>query len=673
MHEIAVLGEGLLRESIVEALSSGGSFVSPFLTSGAVAVVVARDRWDLSGYAEVRAAAAEAGVPWLPVRAELGRVVLGPLEEDGLPGCVDCGEFRRRLAHLQPDGHETVWREQGATLSALPSAWLTGLAADLAATLVTEEIARLINRGAVATEEVTRPVNREAVVTARTRNRETARTRSAFVYLDLETLAVEPHPFLPDPLCGTCGTLPPDDRSRANISLRSRPKPAPDVYRLRSMTGEVDTLKARYVDGESGLIRSVLKSTEGGIVVAAAPMGLRQGSTEYGFGRTRNYQGSQVTAMLETLERHGGMEPGGKRTTVSASYAEVRHDAIDPRTLGLYPAERHRISGFPYRPFDEAQVCRWVWGYSFARSAPVLVPETYAYYRARHHDAARPPFVQEVSNGCALGGSLEEAVFHGILEVAERDAFMMTWYARMPVPRIDVTSARDSMIPLITEAIEAESGYQVMLFDTTLEQGIPCVWAMAVDPGDDEKRPKAACSAGAHPVPERAIENALNELGPLLADLIKRYPDHMDEAGRMVDDSSLVKEMEDHRLLYGDHRTYDRLRFLTETPRWRHIDDLPSPARLRNADLRDDLIELVDRYLVTGADVIVVDQTTPEHEVSDLACVKVVIPGTLPVTFGHDYRRVDGLPRLYEVPYRLGYRDRPLEPQDVNPYPHAFP
>ncbi|MEV0148320.1 MULTISPECIES: TOMM precursor leader peptide-binding protein [unclassified Nonomuraea] len=648
MHEIAVLGEGLLAESVVAALSGNGSSASPLLTPGALAAVVAHDRWDLSGYAEVRAAAAAAGVPWLPVRAELGRVVLGPLEESGLPGCVNCGEFRRRLARRRPDGHETVWREHRATLSALPSAWLTGLAADLAATLVTEEIARLGNR-------------------------EPARTRSAFVYVDLETLAVEPHPFLPDPLCDTCGTLPPDDRSRAGISLRSRPKPAPDVYRLRSMTGEVDTLKARYVDGESGLIRSVLKSTEGGIVVAAAPMGLRQGSTEYGFGRTRNYQGSQVTAMLETLERHGGMEPGGKRTTVSASYAEVRRDALDPRTLGLYPAQRHRIPGFPYRPFDEDQVCRWVWGHSFVRGAPVLVPETYAYYRARHHDAARPPFVQEVSNGCALGGSLEEAIFHGILEVAERDAFMMTWYARMPVPRIDVTSARDSMIPLIIEAIEAETGYQVMLFDTTLEQGIPCVWAMAVDPGDDEKRPKAACSAGAHPVPERAIENALNELGPLLADLITRYPDHMDEAGRMVADSSLVKEMEDHRLLYGDHRTYERLRFLTETPRRRHIDDLPAPAGLRNADLRDDLIELVNRYLVTGADVIVVDQTTPEHEVSDLACVKVVIPGTLPVTFGHDYRRVDGLPRLYEVPYRLGYRDRPLEPQDVNPYPHAFP
>src|SRR5262249_21916989 len=153
-------------------------------------------------------------------------------------------------------------------------------------------------------------------------------------------------------------------------------------------------------------------------------------------------------------------------------------------------------------------------------------------------------------------------------------------------------------------SIEAETGYEVMLFDTTLEQGIPCVWSMAVEPGDDEKRPKIACAAGSHPVPKRAIENALNELGPLVADNIERYPEHLDEAARMLNDPSLVKEMEDHRLLYSHHATYDRLSFLTETPRRRHIDDLATPAQFGNADLRDDLIEMINRYLGTDNDVI---------------------------------------------------------------------
>jgi len=92
-----------------------------------------------------------------------------------------------------------------------------------------------------------------------------------------------------------------------------------------------------------------------------------------------------------------------------------------------------------------------------------------------------------------------------------------------------------------------------------------------------------------------------------------------------------------------------------------------------NPDLRDDLEEALRRYLDTGLDVIVVDQTTPEHRVGGFACVKVIIPGTIPMTFGHHNRRIDGLPRLYEIPHKLGYRTRPLTPGEINPHPHPFP
>ncbi|MET9239211.1 YcaO-like family protein [Nonomuraea sp. NPDC003709] len=38
---------------------------------------------------------------------------------------------------------------------------------------------------------------------------------------------------------------------------------------------------------------------------------------------------------------------------------------------------------------------------------------------------------------CALGGSMAEALLYGLLETVERDAFLMTWYGRLPVPRIE--------------------------------------------------------------------------------------------------------------------------------------------------------------------------------------------------------------------------------------------
>ncbi|GAA3437955.1 hypothetical protein GCM10018954_075690 [Kutzneria kofuensis] len=65
--------------------------------------------------------------------------------------------------------------------------------------------------------------------------------------------------------------------------------------------------------------------------------------------------------------------------------------------------------------------------------------------------------------------------------MAERDAFLMTWYARMAVPRIDLDSARDRRIPLLRQRIEDETGWRILAFDTTVEQRIPCVWLLAVN------------------------------------------------------------------------------------------------------------------------------------------------------------------------------------------------
>jgi ribosomal protein S12 methylthiotransferase accessory factor len=653
VSEMVLIGDGLLAETIAR-VQGGKSVVRGVDPADASDIprdtsiaVVASDAWDTRAYPAVRKVCADRKVPWLPVRAELGRVVIGPVELLGAAGCVACAETRRRLARQDGRGFDEVWQQHETTLVARPSSWLTGQAAELVAELVAEEI-RCVTTGSGS-----------------------ARTRCAMLYVDLRTLRTTVHRFLADPLCAECGEMPDDSAALAEIALRSRPKAAPVNYRVRAIAAEMDTLKQTYVDAETGLVRGLYRGSEGWLTIAAAPMGLRNGGVESGYGRTRSYRTSELTALLEALERYGGMQPGGKRTVVHAGYREVADRAIDPRKLGTHPEESYRIPGFSFRRFDESQPCRWVWGYSFSRHEPILIPESYAYYRVPRAEGEPPPFVYEISNGCALGGCLEEAILYGILEVAERDAFLMTWYARIPAPRIDPSSARDRTIPMLINAIWADAGYEVMMFDVTVEQRIPCVWAMAVHPADNG--PKMVCAAGSNPDPERAAENALSELGPILTELVQRYPEQQERAEKMARDPFLVTAMSDHSLAYGNPDVFHRLRFLTDSPSHRGFPDIVQPTAFRHDDLRDDLREMIGRYLESGLDVIVVDQTTPEHRATDLTCVKVVIPGTLPMTFGHAFRRTEGLPRLNHVPRLLGHRDRPLRPEDVNPYPHPFP
>ncbi|GAA3346686.1 hypothetical protein GCM10020358_58620 [Amorphoplanes nipponensis] len=480
------------------------------------------------------------------------------------------------------------------------------------------------------------------------------------------TLTLRWHRVLPDPHCPACGELPDDSPAAARLSIEPRIKPARDRYRLRSLTARAADLEAAYHDEETGLVRSLAHGAQGGLTVAAAEIGLRgDDATESGYGRSRDYRTARVTAIAEALERYAGMEPGGRRTTVRAPYADVRAQAVHPETLGLYPAAAYRQPGFPYRPFDERQLYRWVWGYSFARSAPVLLPESYVYYRSRRTHPDEPALVYEVSNGCALGSCLEEAVLHGILEVAERDAFLLTWYARMTPPRLDPASAGDPALPLLAATIEAETGYRVELFDITLEQGVPAVWALAADATGEPHRARAACAAACHPDQGQAALNALAELGPLLPDLGRAYAARADLAAAMARDASLVTEMEHHALLYAEPSVFDRFDFLT-----RSTQTVPlRPDILGGADLGADLTAMIGRYLATGLDVVVVDQTTPEQRAGGFTCVKVVVPGTLPMTFGQANRRVHGLPRLVSVPAALGR----AVPRELNPHPHPFP
>jgi ribosomal protein S12 methylthiotransferase accessory factor len=671
--QVTIAGHGLFATTISEALDAAscpahvracdmppdhpsdlGDLVSDAGVSpdGQRLLVTASDGWDCRAYERVQALCVAHRTSWLPVRTELGQTVIGPCYSPGAPGCVTCAELRRSLADDQFAVRQSV-RQRYPRLADQPSPWLTALTARTVAAVTAGEVIRWARS-------------------------QSGRTRCVLLYVDLGTLAINPHRFLPDPLCPICGTLPADGPEAARIALRPRPKPAPGSYRVRQLgDADLDRLRETYVDEETGLIRRTETFASGSLAVGAATMRTRsQARAELSWGRTTRHRTSETVAVLEALERYGGMAPGGRRSVVRASFAEVRDTALDPRTLGLYAPEQYARPGFPFQPFDAGRVCRWVWGYSLARHEPILIPQAYAYYGVHRIDPDDPLFAFEISNGCALGSCLEEAILYGILEVVERDAFLMTWYARLPAAPIDLSSARDRSIPMLAQAIEAETGYRVLAFDITMEHSVPSVWAMAVGP-PGTGQPALVCSAGAHLDPERAASGALCELGPILTDLIGRYPGIAERARAMVGDPSLVTTMDDHSVLYASYEASSRLQFLTPSGQSRSFADIQTchgtADAFHNIDLTDDLTEMVRRLWQHGLDVIAVDQTTPEHRVGGFCCVKVIIPGALPMTFGHNNRRIHGLRRLLEAPKLLGHRDKALLPQDVNPHPHPFP
>lgn len=103
--------------------------------------------------------------------------------------------------------------------------------------------------------------------------------------------------------------------------------------------------------------------------------------------------------------------------------------------------------------------------------------------------------------------------------------------------------------------------------------------------------------------------------------MVRRFPAEAGDARRMVADPTLVTRMSDHSLLCSAREAFGRLAFLTTTTGVRSLAELHAYTRgaFGNADLREDLEEILRRYLDSGMDVVVVDQATPEHRAGGFA------------------------------------------------------
>ena len=490
------------------------------------------------------------------------------------------------------------------------------------------------------------------------------------VRVSMRDFGIASNKFLPDPLCDNCGGLPEDAEEFAVPNFDGVQKSSVTTYRSCRGGEMLSRLKDAYLDGHCGLIHSLERDRQGGMVVAVAKMALRRHNwVEPGFGRSDSYGDSEAIAILEAIERYGGVQPGGRRTAVVASLRELGCKAVDPRLFGVHPDDTYQDPSNYFHRFDPDARYKWVWGYSLSGGSSVLVPESIAYYYIAH-DTVPGPFVSEVSNGCAIGTSLEEAILYGLLEVAERDGFLMTWYRHLALPRIRIPRFGRSVLGLRVKQVERESGYAIEMYDQTMDNGIPAVLVRAKAP-EGVSGPAQVLGSAAHPSQEHAALSALAEVGPFLRHMIESYEAYKDDAERMAADPSLVRSMEDHSRLFASRRTLQWLDFLDEGPEVELGAVRDDCVVLKSDTLIEDLDLLIDRYRSLGQDVVYVDQTTPEHEAAGLRCVKVLVTDSLNMSFGAEYRRTDGVGRLVTLPSRIGIEA--MVEVGVETRPHPFP
>ncbi|MGO9005346.1 MAG: TOMM precursor leader peptide-binding protein [Beijerinckiaceae bacterium] len=373
---------------------------------------------------------------------------------------------------------------------------------------------------------------------------------------------------------------------------------------------------------------------------------LRAGLSSGSFGKGSTAEQGEASALMEAIERYSGIFQGDEIRAKRRSTDFLSGEAIPPNKVLLFSDAQLRQGQAPTPGsdeweatpalFDRSAEIEWspVWSLRDARFKYLPTSLLYFFYRGTAAFATD-------SNGCAAGNTLEEAIVQGFLELVERDAYAIWWYNRLQRPEVDLGQFDDSYVRDLRKQL-AETGRKLWVLDVTSDLGIPTF--VAITHWMQNGQENIEFGSGAHFDARIALLRALTELNQFLS--LGLMGGGTGEKSSL--DGTTPLRLSDHPFL---------------TPSGNPLVQLKFDTKFGHLDTREQVTACVSLAKQAGLDFLVLDQTRPDIEVP---VVRVIVPG-----LRHFYRRF-APGRLYEVPVKLGLRDRPLEENELNPiHPHT--
>lgn len=363
---------------------------------------------------------------------------------------------------------------------------------------------------------------------------------------------------------------------------------------------------------------------------------------------------ARAAAIGEAVERYSASFADPEAVVV-ATARELGPAAVDPARFALFTAAQYSSPGFPYVPFDRDTRLGWIEGRALPGGEPAWLPAQVVHLVTERDE---PAICRATSSGLACHADADEATLRALLEVVERDAFMITWNARLSWPRLDWLG--DHALETFVAERVAPTGLRVCAIDLSSFWELPCVLGVArsVIAGDAPLGVGAAAAVTVEAAVEKALDEALR---------VRTWAHALRRQG--VPPPEQIRDFDDHVRFYAEPSNAARADFLDASPRTRPTAAVrPLPGRKPAANVE----AVCERLARLSASAFAVDVTSPDVRDAGLAVVRVVAPELCALDVEHDARLLGGA-RLYEEPARLGMRSRRLTEADVNPDPHPFP
>jgi len=485
--------------------------------------------------------------------------------------------------------------------------------------------------------------------------------RDHIISLDLLGSTVVRHYVAARPQCPACGRKKLRDPKRAIVALdlgtggklvmtsggyrsvASRATVARFRKHVSPLTGVVSRLERMEADLP---LNTNYLATHNFSAPARTVNELRAGLSGGSFGKGSTAEQGEASALMEAIERYSGIYQGDEIRMMRRFTDFSAGEAILPNDVLLFSEAQYRRGQAPMGgeeevtptpgPFDPSAKIEWSPVWSLRDETIRYLPTSLLYFfylgpGYQHHAD---------SNGCAAGNTVAEAIVQGFLELVERDAYAIWWYNRLQRPEVDLGQFDDPYIHELKSQL-AETGRRLWVLDITSDLGIPSYVTIAH--WMEKSRQLVEFGSGAHFDARIAMLRAMTELNQFLSIGLMGARDQSPSTQGSNDGGLPLFRLQDHPYLTPSDAAAVR----------------PDPgSKFGRLDAREQVTACVNIAKRAGLDFLVLDQTRPDIEVP---VVRVTVPG-----LRHFYRRF-APGRLYDVPVKLGWRDRPLSEHELNP------
>jgi len=363
----------------------------------------------------------------------------------------------------------------------------------------------------------------------------------------------------------------------------------------------------------------------------------------------------------EALERHIWARTDDYfANRIVASFRDLTETrATDPLRFAGYSAAQRLHN--PNRLHVSADTnFLWIDSYSLTRERPIAIPAQIVstFYEKNMPPEKKEPRIRDcITTGLATHRSKTEALLGGVLEVIERDAFMIMWLNELPLPRIahnDIMKGNPALEELLKRCVR----YRLFVHFVRLITDAPAYALMAVV-RDPRMLPPIAVGLCAHASMSRAAEKALLEALRARKNARARVRTY----GKPFTKKPSEVNFAERHLYWADPSHTPALDFLTQGE-----ETALEESVWNNDDPKAHLERIIDWCRGSGYECIVVDLGKSKKNVLGLDIVFVVIPELQPL-YLNEARRYEGGERLKLIPRKFDYAPRETLFTDV---PHPF-